>query len=66
MPYKRSKRLPIQEKYAVAMVMLRLAGANEHVINQYRTMRPDNMKRFLPQIIEATRRLNVPHGWDKV
>jgi hypothetical protein len=50
MPYKQSKKLPIQEKYATAMVLLRMAGANEHTINRYRTLHPKNMRRFLPDI----------------
>jgi hypothetical protein len=53
-----SRQRPIQEKYAVAMVLLRMAGAHEHTINQYRTITPKKMKQFLPEINEITRRMN--------
>ena len=68
MPYKKSRHKPIQEKYAVAMVLLRLAGANEYTINDYRTITPKKMAKFLPQIKAETKRLNEkrPAGWDKV
>lgn len=68
MPYKRSKRLPIQEKYATAMVLLRINGASEHLINRYRTLHPDKMKAFLPQMLESIEMLEGkrPKGWDFV
>ncbi|TDN70459.1 hypothetical protein [Paraburkholderia sp. BL10I2N1] len=74
MPYKANKRLPIHERYTAAMVELRLAGANEHVINRFRTLHPKRMRQFLPDIrymLDNPRLLRSdppppPRGWDKV
>ena len=57
MPYKQSKKRPIQEKYATAMVLLRMAGADEHTINRYRTLAPRKMMDFLPWMKDETKKL---------
>jgi hypothetical protein len=38
------------DRYTVAMVELKMAGAGEHVINRYRTITPKVMRKMLPDI----------------
>jgi hypothetical protein len=57
---KRNQR--IQDNYTAAMVLLRMAGADEHTINKFRTVTLGNMKKFTRHIHDHIKWMELSAG----